>query len=104
MDQVSNRSGVGSDDITDESTSMVDARWSSDDDEVKKKKKNYTAPHTQHQVTAACTCHLEEWIHHIIHSDHAVPVELIRHYEMDCPLVGRIHYTMFHLTQVGFPL
>lgn len=45
MDQVSNRSGVGSDDITDESTSMVDARWSSDDDEVKKKKKKTTLPH-----------------------------------------------------------
>ncbi|XP_035512657.1 protein Aster-B-like [Morone saxatilis] len=33
MDQLSNRSGVGSDDITDESTSMVDVRWSSDEDE-----------------------------------------------------------------------
>ncbi|KAM3593709.1 uncharacterized protein V6R79_019715 [Siganus canaliculatus] len=33
MDQVSNRSGVGSDDITDESTSVADSRWSSDEDE-----------------------------------------------------------------------
>lgn len=33
MDQVSTRSVVGSDDITDESTSLVDARWSSDEDE-----------------------------------------------------------------------
>ncbi|XP_070842769.1 protein Aster-C [Chaetodon trifascialis] len=33
MDQVSSRSGVGSDDITDESTSLMDVRWSSDEDE-----------------------------------------------------------------------
>ncbi|XP_037613464.1 protein Aster-C isoform X2 [Sebastes umbrosus] len=33
MDQGSNRSGVGSDYITDESTSMVDVRWSSDEEE-----------------------------------------------------------------------
>ncbi|XP_044031668.1 protein Aster-C isoform X3 [Siniperca chuatsi] len=33
MDQVSNRSGVGSDDITDESTSLVDVRWSSEEEE-----------------------------------------------------------------------
>uniref|UniRef100_A0A4W6DKG9 GRAM domain-containing protein n=1 Tax=Lates calcarifer TaxID=8187 RepID=A0A4W6DKG9_LATCA len=33
MDQVSNRSGVGSDDITDETTSLVDVRWSSDEEE-----------------------------------------------------------------------
>ncbi|KAM6900467.1 protein Aster-C [Xenentodon cancila] len=32
MDQVSNQSGVGSDDITDETTSLVDSRWSSEDD------------------------------------------------------------------------
>ncbi|GLD75210.1 protein Aster-C [Lates japonicus] len=32
MDQVSNRSGVGSDDITDETTSLVDVRWSSDEE------------------------------------------------------------------------
>ncbi|XP_041824627.1 protein Aster-C [Melanotaenia boesemani] len=32
MDQVSNRSGVGSDDITDETGSLVDIRWSSDED------------------------------------------------------------------------
>ncbi|XP_063768939.1 protein Aster-C isoform X2 [Eleginops maclovinus] len=32
MDQVSTRSGVGSDDITDESTSMLDVRWSSDEE------------------------------------------------------------------------
>ncbi|XP_071341282.1 protein Aster-C isoform X2 [Trachinotus anak] len=31
MDQVSSRSGVGSDDITDETTSLVDERWSSDE-------------------------------------------------------------------------
>lgn len=34
MDQVSTRSGVGSDDITDESTSLVDVRWSTDEEEV----------------------------------------------------------------------
>ncbi|TKS87729.1 GRAM domain-containing protein 1C [Collichthys lucidus] len=33
MDQVSTRSGVGSDDITDESTSLVDVRWSTDEEE-----------------------------------------------------------------------
>lgn len=33
MDQVSNRSTVGSDDITDESTSLVEVRWSSDEEE-----------------------------------------------------------------------
>ncbi|XP_040921446.1 protein Aster-C isoform X2 [Toxotes jaculatrix] len=33
MDQVSNRSGLASDDITDETTSTVDVRWSSDEDE-----------------------------------------------------------------------
>lgn len=32
MDQVSNRSGVGSDDVTDETTSLVDSRWSSEED------------------------------------------------------------------------
>lgn len=32
MDQVSNRSGVASDDITDETTSLVDVRWSSDEE------------------------------------------------------------------------
>lgn len=35
MDQVSNRSGVGSDDITDD-TSLPDLRWSSDEDVRKK--------------------------------------------------------------------
>lgn len=38
MDQVSNRSGLGSDDITDESASMLDSKWSSEDDEVKQNK------------------------------------------------------------------
>uniref|UniRef100_A0A7N9AMV7 GRAM domain containing 1c n=1 Tax=Mastacembelus armatus TaxID=205130 RepID=A0A7N9AMV7_9TELE len=33
MDLASNRSGVGSDDITDETTSLVDVRWSSDEEE-----------------------------------------------------------------------
>ncbi|XP_019943369.2 protein Aster-C isoform X2 [Paralichthys olivaceus] len=33
MDQVSNRSGLGSDDIAYESISLVDVRWSSDEDE-----------------------------------------------------------------------
>ncbi|XP_070708887.1 protein Aster-C [Pempheris klunzingeri] len=33
MDQVSSRSGVGSDDITDESASLVDVRWSSEEEE-----------------------------------------------------------------------
>ncbi|XP_028289236.1 protein Aster-C [Parambassis ranga] len=33
MDQVSNRSGVGSDDITDETASLVDFRWSSDEED-----------------------------------------------------------------------
>ncbi|XP_035474510.1 protein Aster-C [Scophthalmus maximus] len=33
MDQVSNRSGLGSVDITDESVSLADVRWSSDEDE-----------------------------------------------------------------------
>lgn len=32
MDQISNRSGVASDDITDETTSLVDVRWSSDEE------------------------------------------------------------------------
>lgn len=32
MDQVSNRSGVGSDDITDESASLLDVRWSSEEE------------------------------------------------------------------------
>lgn len=36
MDQLSNRSAVGSDDITDDTTSLVDDRtWSSDEEEVK---------------------------------------------------------------------
>lgn len=34
MDQVSNRSGVGSDDITDESASLADVMWNSDNEEV----------------------------------------------------------------------
>lgn len=34
MDQVSNRSGVGSDDVTDETASLVDVRWSSEEEEV----------------------------------------------------------------------
>lgn len=38
MDQVSNRSGLGSDEITDESASMLDNKWSSEDDEVKQNK------------------------------------------------------------------
>ncbi|XP_008301863.1 GRAM domain-containing protein 1C isoform X2 [Stegastes partitus] len=33
MDQVSNRSGVGSDDITDDTTSLADFRWSSEDED-----------------------------------------------------------------------
>ncbi|XP_042254853.1 protein Aster-C [Thunnus maccoyii] len=33
MDQVSNRSGVGSDDITDESASLADVMWNSDNEE-----------------------------------------------------------------------
>ncbi|XP_070784319.1 protein Aster-C [Enoplosus armatus] len=33
MDRVSNRSGVGSDDVTDESASLVDVRWSSEEEE-----------------------------------------------------------------------
>ena len=32
MDQVSIRSGVGSDDVTDETTSQLDSRWSSEED------------------------------------------------------------------------
>ena len=32
MDQSSNRSGVGSDDITDETASLVDIGWSSEED------------------------------------------------------------------------
>lgn len=35
MDQVSNRSGLASDEVTDESASMVDVRFSTEDDEVK---------------------------------------------------------------------
>ncbi|KAM9839329.1 protein Aster-C isoform 2-T2 [Aulostomus maculatus] len=33
MDQLSNRSGVGSDDVTDETASLADIRWSSEEDE-----------------------------------------------------------------------
>lgn len=34
IDQGSSRSAVGSDDVTDESVSQVDIRWSSEEDEV----------------------------------------------------------------------
>ncbi|XP_071369362.1 protein Aster-C [Centroberyx affinis] len=34
MDQASSRSGVGSDDVTDDTTSVVDVRWSSDEQEA----------------------------------------------------------------------
>lgn len=53
MDQISILSGLGSGDITDESTSLVDVRWSSEEDEVKIDQlgtKLY-----QHEATAACT-------------------------------------------------
>lgn len=33
MDQVSNRSGVGNDDIIDETASLADSKWNSDDDD-----------------------------------------------------------------------
>lgn len=35
MEPVSCRSGVGSDDVTEETVSLVDVGWSSDEDEVK---------------------------------------------------------------------
>lgn len=34
IDQGSSRSAVGSDDVTDESVSQMDIRWSSEEDEV----------------------------------------------------------------------
>ncbi|XP_054478505.1 protein Aster-C isoform X2 [Anoplopoma fimbria] len=46
MDQISNRSGVGSDDITDESTSMVDVRWSSDEESSDPQGQCLAAPQT----------------------------------------------------------
>ena len=52
MDQISILSGLGSEDITDESTSLVDVRWSSDEDEVKKER---GTEFYQHEATAACT-------------------------------------------------
>lgn len=42
MDQVSNRSGVGSDDVTDENASLVEFRWSSDEEDVRRKKNHHT--------------------------------------------------------------
>lgn len=36
IDQGSSRSAVGSDDVTDESVSQMDIRWSSEEDEVLK--------------------------------------------------------------------
>lgn len=42
VDQVSNPSVVASDDVTEESVSQVDLRWSSEEDEVLKTKPNVT--------------------------------------------------------------
>lgn len=58
MDQVSSRSGVGSDDVTDESASLVDVRCSSEE-EVKK--------HCQRNFTAFCDHFFGLWTRHINH-------------------------------------
>ncbi|XP_026217600.1 protein Aster-C isoform X2 [Anabas testudineus] len=46
MDQISNRSGVASDDITDETTSLVDVRWSSDEESSDPQAQCLAAPQT----------------------------------------------------------
>ncbi|XP_053268233.1 protein Aster-C isoform X1 [Pleuronectes platessa] len=46
MEQVSSRSGLGSDDITDETTSMVDVTWSSDEDSSDPQAQCLAAPTT----------------------------------------------------------
>lgn len=81
MDQISILSGLGSGDITDESTSLVDVRWSSEEDEVK----NYQLGTKlyQHEATAACTWHSVEWIH--IKSNHAVLLWSIMKCEAENP-------------------
>lgn len=57
MDQVSNRSGVASDDITDETASLVDLRWGSDE-EVKSlntgRRKSHRCSRKSGSVTPPC--------------------------------------------------
>ncbi|XP_060950252.1 protein Aster-C [Limanda limanda] len=50
MDQVSSRSGLGSDDITDETTSMVDVTWSSEEDSSDPQAQCLAAPTTPQQT------------------------------------------------------